>query len=65
MTKKTRTESKMLEQVRRWRREVYEADQGRTGSASATERLRELGAQFGLATGRRDERVSAANRQYP
>ncbi len=49
MTKMTPTESRMLEEVRRWRREVYEADQIR----SAEDRARcveELARSLGLRT---------------
>lgn len=49
MTKMTPTESRMLQQVRRWRREAYEADQNRTDEQRAT-RLRELAGRLGLPT---------------
>jgi uncharacterized protein involved in type VI secretion and phage assembly len=37
----------MLREVRRWRREAYEADQGQA-NGDAGERLRDLAARFGL-----------------
>ena len=40
-------ESAMLREVRRWRREAYEADQGQA-NGDAGERLRDLAARFGL-----------------
>lgn len=40
-------ESKMLTEVRRWRREAYEADRTRTPQQRA-EHLKELMKQFGL-----------------
>ena len=43
----TRTESKMLEEVYRWRREAYQARQALTEEQRAT-RLRELADEFGL-----------------
>ncbi len=52
------TESRMLEQVRRWRRAAYEADQ----SASASERLaktRELAERYGLNIISRQRRRSS------
>ncbi len=48
MTKRTPTENRMLQQVRR-RREAYEADQSRTDEQRAT-RLRELAGRLGLPT---------------
>ncbi len=50
MTKKTNpVESKMLRQVRRWRREAYEAEQFHSQSERAR-RLRELADHYGLRT---------------
>ena len=50
MTKKTNpVESEMLRQVRRWRREAYEADRSR-GQSERTRRLRELADHYGLRT---------------
>ena len=54
VTKWTPTESRVLEEVRRWRRQVYEADRG----SSEVERLRrvhELAQRLGLTTIQRDE----------
>ena len=41
------TESKMLEQVRRWRREAYEADQP-TPKPDRRAKLHELAERYGL-----------------
>ena len=48
-TKPRRTESRMLDEVRRWRREVYEADRDKTAEERAA-RVRELAERFGLPT---------------
>lgn len=48
MTRKTkRTESKMLEEIRRWRKEAYEEHQGMSEEERA-ERFRKLADRFGL-----------------
>ena len=50
MMKKTNpVESEMLRQVRRWRREAYEAEQSHSPSERAC-RLRELADHYGLRT---------------
>ena len=50
MTKKMNPpESEMLRQVRRWRREAYEADRPRA-EGERTRRLRELADRYGLRT---------------
>jgi hypothetical protein len=46
-TKVNVTESRMLEDVRRWRREAYEADQARNDEERKA-RLHELAQQFKL-----------------
>ena len=48
MTRKTnQSESEMLQQVRRWRREAYEADRSR-GEEERIHRVRELSGRYGL-----------------
>lgn len=50
MTKKMNpVESEMLRQVRRWRREAYEADRSRV-EGERTRRLCELADRYGLRT---------------
>ena len=47
--KKNTTESEMLQQVRRWRREAYEAVCART-EEERSHRLRDLADRYGLRT---------------
>ena len=54
-TNRKSTESQMLEQVRRWRREAYEADQS-TPQADRHARLHEWAERYGLGIATRRTR---------
>ncbi len=61
-TKSIRTESRMLEEVRRWRRQVYDSDRCGAGQ-DAPGRLRELAKRFGLNTIDPRRRATAAGQE--